>query len=133
MTPARAKDSQTAEPATSPAVPSSEKMPAPTIAATPMDAACPVLMYFRGAPVTRRTVTHANRRDSPESGHAARFGERHLRSTTPSGLRPVQPPDGARQVPHEAEAGDDGAGEEERLRSIGPEEPHPGDEPQATH
>ena len=36
--------SQTAAPATSPAVPSSEKMPAPTIAPTPMKAACRVLI-----------------------------------------------------------------------------------------
>ena len=43
MPPASANDSQTAAPATSPAAPSSEKMPAPTIAPTPMNAACRVL------------------------------------------------------------------------------------------
>src|SRR3954447_7125644 len=38
--PAIANESQTAAPASSPAAPSSEKMPAPTIAPTPMNAAC---------------------------------------------------------------------------------------------
>ena len=46
MIPARTKDSQTADPATSPAAPRSEKMPAPTMAATPMKAACGHEMYF---------------------------------------------------------------------------------------
>ena len=39
ITPASRNDSQTAAPATSPAAPRSEKMPAPTIAPTPMNAA----------------------------------------------------------------------------------------------
>ena len=45
MIPARTKESQTADPATSPAAPSREKMPAPTMAATPMNAACGHEMY----------------------------------------------------------------------------------------
>ena len=40
MIPASAKDSQTAAPATSPAAPRSENIPAPTMAATPIKAAC---------------------------------------------------------------------------------------------
>src|SRR3954471_2590250 len=48
MTPARRNEIQTAAPATSPAAPSSEKMPAPTIAPTPMNAACDVDTYRRG-------------------------------------------------------------------------------------
>ena len=48
MIPARTKDSQTADPATSPAAPRSEKMPAPTMAATPMKAACGHEMYAPG-------------------------------------------------------------------------------------
>jgi hypothetical protein len=43
MPPARRNDSQTAEPATSPALPRSEKIPAPTIAPTPMNEASRVL------------------------------------------------------------------------------------------
>ena len=39
MAPAMRNEIQTAEPATSPAAPSSEKMPAPTMAPTPMNAA----------------------------------------------------------------------------------------------
>ena len=45
MQPAITNESQTAAPATSPAAPSSEKMPAPTIAPTPMKAACRMFMY----------------------------------------------------------------------------------------
>ncbi len=45
MQPASTNESQTAAPATSPAAPSSEKMPAPTIAPTPMKAACRMFMY----------------------------------------------------------------------------------------
>ena len=48
MMPASTNDSQTAAPATSPAAPNSEKMPAPTIAPTPMNAACVVETYLRG-------------------------------------------------------------------------------------
>src|SRR5215467_10280697 len=40
MTPAIRNDSHTAAPATAPAAPSSAKIPAPTIAPTPMNAAC---------------------------------------------------------------------------------------------
>ena len=46
MIPARTKESQTADPATSPAAPRREKIPAPTMAATPMNAACGHEMYF---------------------------------------------------------------------------------------
>ena len=47
MTPASANDTQTALPATSPAAPSSEKIPAPTIAPTPMNAAWRVVTCAR--------------------------------------------------------------------------------------
>src|SRR3954454_501171 len=40
------KDTHTAAPATSPAAPSSAKMPAPTIAPTPMNDACRTVRYF---------------------------------------------------------------------------------------
>src|SRR6476620_4066510 len=40
------KDSHTAAPATSPAAPSSAKMPAPTMAPTPMNAACRTDRYW---------------------------------------------------------------------------------------
>src|SRR6476469_8640264 len=54
-------DSHTAAPATSPAAPSREKIPAPTIAPTPMNAAC--LMVSRadgiGAPPASLAVTNA--------------------------------------------------------------------------
>ena len=50
MIPARTNDSQTAAPATSPAAPSSEKIPAPTMAATPMNAACRQLMCSVAGP-----------------------------------------------------------------------------------
>jgi hypothetical protein len=43
--PASRNDSHTAAPATSPAVPSREKIPAPTMAPTPMKAASRVLTY----------------------------------------------------------------------------------------
>ena len=46
MTPAIRNDSHTAAPATSPAAPSSAKIPAPTIAPTPMNAACRTDRYF---------------------------------------------------------------------------------------
>src|SRR6188508_2132283 len=57
--PASRNDSQTAAPATSPAAPSSEKIPAPTIAATPMKAACCVLMKrLAGASLIRLGSDH---------------------------------------------------------------------------
>src|SRR6478752_5211827 len=40
IAPAMRNEIHTAEPATSPAAPSNEKMPAPTMAPTPMNAAC---------------------------------------------------------------------------------------------
>src|SRR5438874_9364468 len=46
MAPAIRNDSHTAAPATSPAAPSSAKIPAPTIAPTPMKAACRTVRYF---------------------------------------------------------------------------------------
>ena len=45
MTPAIRNDSHTADPATSPAAPSSAKIPAPTIAPTPMNAAWRTVRY----------------------------------------------------------------------------------------
>src|SRR6476659_3861148 len=52
MPPASANDSHTAEPATAAVVPRSEKMPAPTIAPTPMKAASRVDTYrVRGVSV----------------------------------------------------------------------------------
>ena len=52
MAPARRKEIQTAAPATSPAAPSSAKIPAPTIAPTPMNAAWRIDMVFGAAPST---------------------------------------------------------------------------------
>src|ERR1700751_4158456 len=46
MTPAIRNDSHTAAPAIAPAAPSSAKIPAPTIAPTPMNAACRTDRYF---------------------------------------------------------------------------------------
>src|SRR4051812_30811316 len=46
--PASRNEIHTAAPATAPAAPSSEKMPAPTMDATPMNAACVVETYCRG-------------------------------------------------------------------------------------
>jgi hypothetical protein len=46
MMPAIRKDSQTAEPATAPAAPSSAKIPAPTIDPTPMKVAWTTVIRF---------------------------------------------------------------------------------------
>src|SRR5580704_7367359 len=46
MTPAKRNDSHTAAPATAPAAPRSAKIPAPTIAPTPMNAAWRTVRYF---------------------------------------------------------------------------------------
>src|SRR6478736_4087952 len=49
IAPASRNESQTAAPATSPAAPRREKIPAPTIAPTPMNAACRIVKDFGGA------------------------------------------------------------------------------------
>ena len=59
MIPASANATQTALPATSPAVPSSEKMPAPTIAPTPMNAAWRVVTWRRRDGAGRADRGHA--------------------------------------------------------------------------
>ena len=61
-------DSQTAAPATSPAAPSSEKMPAPTMAPTPMNAACRI----------DRVVVASDGRGSSGTSHLL-YGRRPLR------------------------------------------------------
>ena len=48
MAAASRKEIQTAAPATSPAAPKSEKMPAPTMAPTPMNAACRIVRRWAG-------------------------------------------------------------------------------------
>src|SRR4029078_6147621 len=60
MIPARTNDSQTALPATSPADPSNEKIPAPTIDPTPMNAASRVLTYRR-VPESPAIAAHPRR------------------------------------------------------------------------
>src|SRR5439155_283589 len=57
MAPAIRNDSHTAAPATSPAAPSSAKIPAPTIAPTPMKAACRTVSYFCCAEATGLAVS----------------------------------------------------------------------------
>src|SRR5436190_18466719 len=57
MTPAIRNDSHTAAPATSPAAPSSAKIPAPTIAPTPMKAAWRTDRYFCGGAETGLSVS----------------------------------------------------------------------------
>src|SRR3954466_4092164 len=51
MPPAMRNETQTAAPAPSPAAPRSEKIPAPTIEPTPMNAACRTLRRGDGVPV----------------------------------------------------------------------------------
>src|SRR6478672_11298284 len=57
MAPAIRNDTQTAAPATAPAAPSSAKISAPTIAPTPMKAACRTVRYFCGGAETGLSVS----------------------------------------------------------------------------
>ncbi len=57
MAPAIRNDTHTAAPATSPAAPSSAKIPAPTIAPTPMKAAWRTVRYFCGGAETGLSVS----------------------------------------------------------------------------
>src|SRR5688572_8858999 len=98
MIPARTKDSHTADPATSPAEPSSEKIPAPTIEATPMKAAWRVETRGRaaaGSVMVRRLHRRATPRHHPE-----RATVRPMWVTTP------RPAGGVMRQTAEAAAGD---------------------------
>ena len=92
MPPASANDSHTAEPATSAVVPRSEKMPAPTIAPTPMKAASRVDTYrVRGVSVEAigslglhsrgvdwsEATTRPSGSESPFQGYVTRCACRH--------------------------------------------------------